>query len=121
MRSGATPHDARPSRHFVASCSANASGVEPARCASPSLIHGRKSVGRSSGNVSARLVRSPFGSMISAGTPDSSASSSSTTPRPVLPDPVMPTITPCVVKSLAASMSGFPSRECVAASICSPM
>ena len=51
MRSGATPQDARPSRHFVASCSANASGVEPARCASPSLIHGRKSDGRSSGNV----------------------------------------------------------------------
>ena len=65
--------------------------------------------------------RSPFGSMSNVGTPASSASSISTTPRPVLPDPVMPTITPWVVKSLAASTTAFPSRECVAASICSPM
>ena len=43
---------------------------------------------------------SPFGSMISAGMPASSASSSRTIASPVLPEPVIPTMTPCVVRSL---------------------
>ena len=42
---------------------ANSSGSSPAFCASPSLIHGRKSAGARSGNVRQRLVRSPLGSI----------------------------------------------------------
>src|SRR4051794_21745730 len=52
---------------------------------------------------------SPFGSMINVGIPAASASSSRTIPSPVLPEPVMPTITPWVVRSLGASSSGCPS------------
>ena len=63
---------------------------------------------------------SPFGSRTSTGIPASSASSISTTARPVLPDPVIPTTTPCVVRSLdpttTLSAPGFP----VAASIALP-
>ena len=71
--------------------------------ASPSLPRGRHLAGVAavdprreglgasrSGNVSSRFPRSPFGSRISVGIPCSSASSISATPRPVLPDPVMP-------------------------------
>ena len=43
---------------------------------------------------------SPFGSRTSAGIPASSASSSITTASPVLPEPVIPTTTPWVVRSL---------------------
>ena len=42
---------------------------------------------------------SPFGSMMRTGMPLRRASSMIVMPRPVLPEPVMPTITPCVVKS----------------------
>jgi len=63
------------------------------------FTHGWKLAGARSGNVSARLPMSPFGSMISAGMPASSASSSRTTASPVLPEPVMPTTTPWVVRS----------------------
>ena len=66
----------------------------------PRSTHGRKLAGARSGKTSARFVMSPFGSRTSAGIPASSASSSSTTARPVLPEPVMPTTTPCVVRSL---------------------
>ena len=38
-----------------------------------------------------------------------------------MPDPVIPTITPWVVKSLAASITAVPWRSWLAASICSPM
>ena len=55
---------------------------------------------RDRGTSRARLAMSPFGSMIRAGMPARSASSRRTTARPVLPDPVIPTITPCVVRSL---------------------
>ena len=55
---------------------------------------------------------SPFGSMISAGIPASSASSSRTIASPVLPEPVMPTTTPWVVRSLEpmtrSSVPGLP-------------
>ena len=36
-------------------------------------------------------------------------------PRPVLPDPVMPTITPCVVRSPAGMKTGLPLRLWAAA------
>ncbi len=48
------------------------------------------------------------------------ASSSSTTPRPVLPDPVMPTMTPCVVRSAASSSTASPLRSWLDGSIASP-
>ena len=61
-------------------------------------------------------MRSPFGSMSSAGTPARSTSSISTTPSPVLPEPVMPTITPWVVKSSLPIRTSAPVRACVAGS-----
>ena len=57
-------------------------------------------------------MRSPFGSISSVGTPADNASSMSTMPRPVFPDPVMPTITPCVVKSPLCSSTFLSVREC---------
>ena len=45
---------------------------------------------------------SPLGSIIRVATPLSSASSIIPRPSPVLPDPVIPTITPCVVRSGAS-------------------
>ncbi len=42
---------------------------------------------------------SPLGSMTSVGIPARSASSITTTPSPVLPEPVIPTMTPWVVRS----------------------
>ncbi len=52
---------------------------------------------------------SPFGSSTSAGIPAVSASSSRTTASPVLPEPVMPTMTPCVVRSRGSSTNGSPA------------
>ncbi len=63
---------------------------------------GESRSGRSSGNASSRLPRSPLGSMAMAGTPSMAASSSSARHKPVLPLPVMPTQTACVVRSLAS-------------------
>ena len=87
----------------------------PSACASEAFTHGWKLAGARSGNVSARLPMSPFGSMISAGMPASSASSSRTIARPVLPEPVMPTMTPCVVRSLEpttrSSLPGLARRR----------
>jgi hypothetical protein len=45
---------------------------------------------------------SPLGSITNVGMFWRSASSIITTPSPVLPLPVMPTITPCVVRSSAS-------------------
>ena len=88
---------ARPFFQSVAVSAAYASRLSPFRDASPSSTHGRKSEGWRSGNVSRRLPMSPLGSMMRAGIPASSASSRAMIPRPVLPDPVMPTMTPWVV------------------------
>ncbi len=63
----------------------------------------RSPAGASAGKVSSRLPRSPLGSMRMAGTPSRAASSSRARHRPVLPEPVMPTQTACVVRSLASS------------------
>ena len=60
--------------------------------------------------MSSRFPRSPFGSRISVGMPCSSASSISATPSPVLPEPVMPTITPWVVRSAALTSTASPVR-----------
>ncbi len=49
---------------------------------------------------------SPFGSRTSTGMPESSASSSTSIARPVLPEPVIPTITPWVVRSRASYVTG---------------
>ena len=120
MSAGPIPQPARPSVHSCACWTANSSDDTPAALAWASSIHGRKSAGRSSGNVRQRLVRSPFGSMSSAGSPARRTSSMSTTPRPVLPDPVMPTITPCVVNESVPIRTSSPVRSCVAGSTLPP-
>jgi hypothetical protein len=60
---------------------------------------GSKSLPRSSGKVSSRLPMSPLGSMAMTGIWSIAASSIRSMPRPVLPLPVMPMITACVVRS----------------------
>ena len=101
---------ARPSRHAVAVAAASA----------PGATQGANSSVLSPGKRSARLVMSPLGSRTRVGMPARSASSSSTTPSPVLPEPVMPTMTPWVVRSAASSVSGCPLRSAVPGSIVSP-
>jgi hypothetical protein len=112
IRSPLIPCAASPSFQLVAVCVAQSSTDMPFAVASDSFTQGRKAAAERSGNVSARLPMSPFGSRASTGMPASSASSSMTIPRPVLPDPVIPTITPCMVRSLESSVnfsrSGFP-------------
>ena len=49
---------------------------------------------------------SPFGSIASAGIPSRAASSSSVRHRPVLPLPVIPRATACVVRSRASYIQG---------------
>ena len=93
------PHAASPSRQRWASWAANASAVTPARRASSSSIHGRKSAPARFGNVRSRLAMSPLGSMAITGTPSIAASSISDRQRPVLPLPVMPTQTAWVTRS----------------------
>ncbi len=112
MRSGVMPQPARPSAQVFAWAAAKSGTDVPALVASPSFTHGWKSVGASAGKVRHRLVRSPLGSISRVGTPADSASSISTMPRPVLPDPVMPTITPCVVKSPLGSSTCLSVRAC---------
>ncbi|CAB4603878.1 unannotated protein [freshwater metagenome] len=114
------PHPARPSRHAVACPAAKSATDFPADDASPSFTHGWNSAGERPGKVRQRLVRSPFGSISNAGTPERSASSISTTPRPVLPEPVMPTITPWVVRSPESTRVVVSVRCFVAGSTCAP-
>jgi hypothetical protein len=78
----------------------------PLRAASAGSIQGWNSAGERPGKASIRFEMSPFGSMTSAGMPSSAASSSSETHRPVLPLPVMPTQTACVVRSRESYISG---------------
>ena len=85
--------------HISAVSAAACSSVLPDFLASEASIHGWKSDGNRSGKCSSKLVRSPFGSIIKAGTRLSAASSSRSTHRPVLPEPVMPTTTQWVVRS----------------------
>src|SRR6478736_8903654 len=120
MRSGVMPHEANPSVHALACAAAKSATDCPAFVASPSLTHGWKSAGARFGNVRHKLVRSPFGSINSAGTPAPNASSTSTIPRPVLPEPVMPTMTPWVVKSPDGTVVSVAVRSCLAGSICPP-
>ena len=94
MSPAPSPHAPRPSVQVLAWAAAKSATLKPAFCASPSLTHGSKSAGARFAKVRQRLVRSPFGSISKAGTPARRASSMSTMPRPVLPEPVMPTITP---------------------------
>ncbi len=64
---------------------------------------------------------SPFGSSTSVGMPASRASSSSTTARPVLPEPVIPVMTPCVVRSLDPMTTSSVPALPLAGSITYPM
>src|SRR3954467_6923145 len=120
MRSGPIPHAARPSVHAFACAAAKSATDCPAFVASPSFTHGWKSPAARLGKVRHRLVRSPLGSISSVGTPAPNASSTSTIPRPVFPEPVMPTITPWVVKSPDAIVVSASVRSCFAGSICPP-
>ena len=118
------PHLARPPVQSSAWLAAKSSGVWPALVAWASSIHGRKSAGARFGNVRQRLVRSPLGSIASTGSPARSASSIRITPSPVLPDPVIPTITPCVVSESVGTATlpdaSVAVRSCVAGSIDPP-
>ena len=109
----ARPGPTRPGPSSTArpSCSANSSGDMPARVRfgriDPRLENPRAAA---AGNVSSRLPRSPLGSMTIAGMPSIAASSSSARHRPVLPLPVMPTQTACVVRSLESYSSSSSVR-----------
>ena len=92
--------------HCSATCAAYWSTGRFLRAASPGSTQPAKSGGCSCGNVSIRLPRSPLGSMQIAGMPSMAASSSSVRHRPVLPLPVMPTQTACVVRSRESYSSG---------------
>jgi hypothetical protein len=102
MRSGGWPDSARPLRQRSATDCASASGVLPWRAAEAGSIHGANDAASSAGKVSSRLPRSPFGSIAITGMPSIAASSSSVTASPVLPLPVMPTITAWVQRSFAS-------------------
>ncbi len=94
----------------------------------PSEQKGRKSSGLASGNTRSLFVRSPLGSMTSVGIPERAASSRRSTMRPVLPEPVIPITTACVVKrsgerrasAPAWSPSNLPKKKSLAmrASLC---
>jgi len=99
IRAPSWPHEARPLFHDSAWLAANSSGDFPFRLASSGLIQGRKSAGARSGNMSSRLVISPLGSMMMAGTPSMAASSRRSTQRPVFPLPVIPIQMAWVVRS----------------------
>jgi hypothetical protein len=74
------------------------------------LDPGREVLGPQVGEREQQFPRSSLGSRTSVGRAASSAYSTSTTPSPVLPDPVMPTTTPWVVRSAASSSTALPSR-----------
>jgi len=93
-----TPHCRRPSSRSEARLAATSRGVRSSPGASVPSTQGRNGSGENDGNASRRSGRSPFTSMSSVGTWAPSASSTSTVTRPVLPLPVIPTITPCVTR-----------------------
>ena len=66
---------------------------------------------RASSKRSSRFARSPFGSIASTGTPWRSSSSRRTMARPVLPEPVMPTMSPWVSRSAGSRSSGRRGRR----------
>ncbi len=94
MRSAPRSHDSRPDRQVSAVWAANSSGDMLLRFASAGSTQDRKSSARKAGKLSSKFPMSPLGSMTRAGIPERRASSRATTPRPVLPEPVMPTMTP---------------------------
>ena len=63
---------------------------------------------------------SPFGSSTNAGMPAREASSISTTASPVLPEPVIPTMTPWVVRSLDPTTTSSAPGSPVFGSIARP-
>jgi hypothetical protein len=116
MRSPSSPHSASPCFQVSAVFAASASGVVPLRAASAGSIQGWNSAAESPGNASIRFGMSPFGSITTAGMPSSAASSSNEMQRPVLPLPVMPTQTACVVRSRESYTSGSAASWSFAAS-----
>ena len=60
-----------------------------------------------SGKCSSRLPRSPLGSIMIAGIPCRAASSNNPMHSPVLPEPVMPVTTACVVRLTGSYSSGW--------------
>ena len=63
---------------------------------------------------------SPLGSSTNAGMPARRASSIRTIASPVLPDPVIPTMTPCVVRSLEPTTTSSAPGSPVFGSIARP-
>ena len=64
---------------------------------------------------------SPFGSIAITGTPSIAASSSKAKQSPVLPDPVIPSTTPCVTKSFESYITRLSAIAFVATSYSRPM
>ena len=108
IRSGGCPQSPSPFFHIPAVFSANSSALTPFFAASSSFTHGRKLGPSSSGNVSIRFAMSPLGSITIAGMLSIAASSNSAMQSPVFPDPVMPSTTPCVTRSLESYITGSP-------------
>ena len=109
MSSGPRPHSARPFFQAAAVSAAAAFTSLPSRRAASASIQGSKDAASSFSKRSSRFARSPFGSMARTGTPWRSSSSRRTMARPVLPEPVMPTIRPWVSRSAGSSSSRAPS------------
>ncbi len=100
IRSGLWPHSARPFFHIAAVFSACSSTEIPFFAASSAFTHGSKLFASSSGKVSSKLEISPLGSITIAGTLSIAASSNRAMHSPVFPEPVIPSTTPCVTRSL---------------------
>jgi len=99
---------ASPFVHVAAVSAAAVLTSLPSRRAAPASIQGSNCEGSSLSKSSSRFARSPFGSIAITGTPCRSSSSSITIARPVFPDPVIPTIIPCVRRSSGSSSSAEP-------------
>ena len=95
MSAGPRPHSARPFFHVAAVVRGRRLHVLARRAARPRRRSTARTTAASrSSKSSSRFARSPFGSIAMTGTPWRSSSSRRTMARPVLPEPVMPTIEP---------------------------
>ncbi len=105
-----SPQSARPFFQAAAVSAAAVFTSLPSRRAAPASIQGSNDAASWRSKSSSRLARSPFGSIAITGTPWRSSSSRITTARPVLPDPVMPTISPWVRRSSGSSSIRSPGE-----------
>ena len=94
--SGPRPDPSRPLRQNSA-CSDATSALSSSSTASGGS-HGAKSLPASEGKLRSRSTMSPLRSITNSETPRRASSSSVTMPRPVFPDPVIPTQTAWVVR-----------------------